>query len=138
MTSGSPLLAQPIATPSLSLSQGPPVNPFLSAENGSSTSTSSAEIPSLPGLATIYWGEPKTSVGPTEEPSTIEISASEPPRSLPASITNVGVQEITDAQTLRSIGYGVTLADAASYWKTHKPQAPRVYTNRDIDRLHGS
>jgi hypothetical protein len=43
-----------------------------------------------------------------------------------------------DTQTLREWGYGVTLGEIASFWKSHKPHTPRVYTNADVDRLHGS
>jgi hypothetical protein len=45
---------------------------------------------------------------------------------------------MTDAQSLRQRGYGVPLGDAAAFWKTHKPGAPRVYTNIDIQRLRRS
>jgi hypothetical protein len=34
-------------------------------------------------------------------------------------------------------GGGITLGEVAMFWKAHKSHAPRVYTNADIERLHG-
>jgi hypothetical protein len=82
-------------------------------------------------LMPIYYGVPRVNV--------VEISAPETsPKTFPASIANVGVTEMTDPTSLRQRGFGVTLPEAASYWKTNKRPASRVYTNRDIERLHGS
>jgi len=67
----------------------------------------------------------------------IEMTSEEPTLPLPASLINVGVGGTTDAQSLREHGYGVTLAESAQFWKTHKPRATHVYTNRDVQRLHG-
>lgn len=144
ITSDSPLFLRPIATPSLSFEA-----PISSA---AATSEAAAEAPvvSTPppiqsaGLTRIYWGEPKISeVGSSE----IEISSEEPARALPASIAtgsivtggivDVGVTAIVDVQSLREQGYGVTLGETASFWKTHAGHASRVYTNRDVERLHG-
>jgi hypothetical protein len=129
MTSGSPLLAQPIATPSLSFDSGlpsfqslPQIGPVV--ENQPFTANPEVQGPNL---FPIYYGYPMTSV--------VEITSAEPPRELPASITDVGVTGMTDPQSLRVRGYGVTLGENATFWKTHKPQAPRVYTNADIQRL---
>jgi len=49
----------------------------------------------------------------------------------------VGVEQTTDAQELRGRGLGVTVGEAASFWKKHKVAAAHLYTNRDIERLHG-
>ena len=62
----------------------------------------------------------------------------EPPRELPISIVDPGVAGMTTARSLNESGYGVPLGDTASYWKTHKAHAPRVYTNADVERLPGS
>jgi hypothetical protein len=35
-------------------------------------------------------------------------------------------------------GGGITLGEVAMFWKVHKSHAPRVYTNADVERLHGS
>jgi hypothetical protein len=128
MTSGSPLFARPIATPSLSLGESGP-------NSASGTQTAAVAItPVFQGqadLMPIYYGVPRVNV--------VEISAPETsPKTFPASIANVGVTEMTDPTSLRQRGFGVTLPEAASYWKTNKRPASRVYTNRDIERLHGS
>jgi hypothetical protein len=146
MNYGSPMFLQPIATPTLSLSAPPasasvPASEPVAAPGTSALETPSAELPVRPNFARIYWGGPKateaaSSETASETASVVEISGTAP-TNLPASIVNVGVQETVDAQSLRERGYGVTVAEASSFWKTHKPRAPRVYTNRDIDRLHG-
>jgi hypothetical protein len=84
-------------------------------------------------LTRIYWGEPKIQ----EVAEEIEITSAESTHSLPASILDVGVMGMVDPQSLRELGYGTSLAEAAAFWKMHKPAASRVYTNRDIERLHG-
>ncbi len=133
VTSGSPLFARPLATPSLSLGEPLPGIPNL-PEIGPAVENQSyvvnPESPREPNLLPIYYGYPTISV--------VEITSAEPPRGLPASITDVGVTGMTDAQSLRVRGYGVAVGDVASFWKTHKPHAPRVYTNADIQRLHQS
>jgi hypothetical protein len=136
MTSGSPLLARPIATPSLSLSEAAPAS-AVSAEMNSATQTPTVLDQSQADLTRVYWGSREVSEVPGESSSTIEIVATGPSPTLPASIIEVGVEQTTDAQSLRGRGIGVTLAEAASLWKTHKTHAPRVFTNRDIERLHG-
>jgi hypothetical protein len=134
MTSGSPLFARPIATPSLSLGE----SRATTIGGTSETNAGNEAVATTPGLQgqsdllSIYYGVPQVSVIEISKPET---SA----RNLPASITNVGVMEATDMPSLRQRGFGVTLPEAASYWKTHKRSASRVYTNRDIERLqHGS
>jgi len=126
MTSGSPLLAQPIATPSLSFDSGlpsfqslPQIGPVV--ENQPFTANPEVQGPNL---FPVYYGYPMTSV--------VEITSAEPPRALPASITDVGVIGTTDAQSLRERGYGVPLGENATFWKTHRQRAPRVYTNADV------
>lgn len=148
MNYGSPMFMHSIATPGLSLSTPPPSLNTSAAEAVPSPETSSAPvaIQSPAPLSSIYWGEPATdeaaseAVGPAVDSAanSIEISGSEVPSNLPASIFNAGVEETVDAQALRPRGYGVTVGEAASFWKSHKPHAPRLYTNRDIERVHGS
>jgi len=139
MTSGSPLFAQPIATPSLSL--GEAASPTRTNEGASEhvaandeVLNSILELQRQMTLPSIYYGWPRVSV--------VEISFREPSKqylsSLPASIVESGVTETTDAQALRVRGYGVTLPEAAAYWKAHKVSAPRSYTNSDIERLRNS
>ena len=131
MISGSPLLAQPIATPSLSLGAplpGIPSLPQVGPVVENEAYVANPELRHQADLFPIYYGYPMASV--------VEISAAEPPRELPASITDVGVTGMTNLQSLRMRGYGAPLGDTAAFWKTHKPRAPRVYTNDDLQRLH--
>jgi len=133
VTSGSPLFARPLATPSLSLGEplpGIPNLPEIGPAVENQPYVPNPESPREPNLLPIYYGYPMISV--------VELTSAEPPRELPASITDVGVTGMTDAQSLRVRGYGVPVGDVASFWKTHKPHAPRVYTNADIQRLHQS
>lgn len=132
VTSGSPLFARPIATPSLSLNAPLPEIPSLpeigpAVEHQSYVANS--ELQHEADLFPVYYGYQPVSI--------VELTAVEP-RELPASITDVGVTGMTDAQSLRERGYGVPVGDTASFWKTHKPHAPRVYTNADVARLHPS
>ena len=137
MNYGSPLLARPIATPSLSLdspvvaSEMTPQDNVAAAEN-----EAVAPVPEfLPqaDLFPIYYGAPRVSF--------IEVSFREPGEKsavlnpLPISFVETGVVELTDTQSLRLRGYGVTLPEAAAYWKAHHVSPPRVYTNADTERL---
>jgi hypothetical protein len=139
MTSGSPLFARSISTPSTSLS-GPPLE--VGASNATAGLTAGAEdrdvsVPTsvtLPqvNFFSIYYGT--NQAAPT---SVIEISFSEGTSrtELPASILGAGVLQMTTAQALRLRGYGVTLAEAAAYDRAHAVHAKRIYTNADIERL---
>jgi hypothetical protein len=129
LTSGSPLLARPIATPSLSLEApfpGIPSLPQIGPAVENEAYVANPELRHQADLFPVYYGYPMTSV--------VEISSAEPPRELPASITDAGVTGMTDPQSLRMRGYGVPLGENATFWKTHKPHAPRVYTNADVQR----
>jgi hypothetical protein len=133
MASGSPIFAQPIATPSLSLEAPLPGIPSLPAigpavENESYTTN--PELRHQADLFPIYYGSPMI--------SDIEITSAQPASALPASILDVGVTGMTSAQSLRERGYGVPLGDTAAFWKAHKRRAARVYTNADVQRLHPS
>ena len=137
MNSGSPLFARPISTPSVSLS-GPPLEVGASDATGVLVAgavdqnvlpPSPAALPKI-DLFPIYYGGSPASV--------IEISLPAEPSSnpLPASIVDTGVSQVTTAHALRARGYGVTLAEGATYAKAQTRHATRVYTNADIDRLH--
>jgi hypothetical protein len=148
ITTDSTLFLRPIATPSLLLSA--PLTSISAVATETSPApetgtTSVTEAPSAPtssalpppvNLSRIFWGSPETGEQVGETSNRIEISGAATPSNLPASIVNAGVGELTDAQSLRARGFGVTVAEASAYWKTHKPHAPRVYTNRDIERFH--
>ncbi len=133
MTSGSALFARSIATPSLSLEAPLPEAPSLTEIApviGNQPFIANPELQHQADLFPIYYGY--------SMPSMIELTSAEPPREIPASIVDVGVTGLTDVQSLRFRGYGVTLAETASFWKAHKRSATRVYTNADVGRLHGS
>jgi hypothetical protein len=133
ITTDSPMFLHPIATPTLSLST-PTVGTSSETPGVPETPAASPALPTPPDLTRVYWGGPETK----ERTSDIEITSAGLSNSLPPSILDVGVTGITSAQSLRERGYGVPLGDAASYWKTHKPHASRVYTNADVQRLHRS
>ena len=151
MNFGSSTFLRSIATPTLSLSQSPFASAAAEAGNGVELSLTQATPQNPLDLLPIFYGNtalqpspaPSEPLAPGEPPvitensSVIEISGAPVPTNLPASIVNVGVQEVVDAPILRERGYGVTLAEASVYWKTHKPHATRVYTNRDVERWHG-
>lgn len=140
MTTGSPLFARPISTPSMSLA-GPPLevgasnasaNLTAGAEDQTQTLRAATDAPAV-DLLPIYYGVVPAGV--------IEISfagESEPTafRELPGSILETGAWQVTTAEALREQGYGVTLAEGAKYGKARAGRAPKVYTNADIDRLH--
>ena len=137
---GSPLFARPISTPTLSLAQmDAPLE--VGASNATANLVPGADNETFavlpqpfqpPNLLPIYYGVPETNV--------IEISfrENEEETELPASILGTGTVDTTTAQALRERGYGVTLGEAAAFSKSHIRKSRRVYTNQDIERLHGS
>ena len=138
MTFDAPMFARPIATPSLSFETTLP--------EAGTLAPAAAEVPTeqyqlisqilelqrQQYLPSVYWGEPLVSV---VEINFREATEEETSPALPASITESGVIAVTDAQSLRERGYGVTLPEAAQHWKSRKSATPRVYTNSDIERL---
>jgi len=131
MNYGSPLFAQPIATPSMSLEAPLPGIPSLpkvgpSVEN--EPFIANPELRRQADLFPVYYGYQPLSV--------VEISSAEPREEIPESITAAGVTGMTDAQSLRARGYGAPLGDTAAFWKYHKLHASRIFTNADIARLH--
>ena len=134
ITSGSSLFLRSISTPSLSLGQAPPASAAAEAEAGEGVQLSiSPAVQTPPDLYPIYYGP---SVAPPIH-SEIELSSGEVPRNLPPGFFDVGVTRMTDATSMREWGYSVSLGDDAKYWKTHKLHAVRVFTNQDVERLHG-
>lgn len=141
MNYGSPILAHSIATPSLSLDTSSldrsvvasgmtPQDNVAAAEN--EAVAAAPEFPPQADLFPIYYGAPRVSV--------IGLSFREPGEKsaslhLPRSFVESGVVELTDVQSLRLRGYGVTLPEAAAYWKARYVPQPRVYTNTDTERL---
>jgi hypothetical protein len=141
MNYGSPMFMRPIATPTLSLSETAPAavaapEASSSASSAGNSAESSAAVPQPSDLASVYWGS-RENEPPIESGAAIEVSGTIPPGHLPASILNVGVEETVDAQELRARGYGMSVSEASAFWKGHKPRAVRVFTNRDVEKLHG-
>jgi len=133
-----PTLLQPIATPSyepwvqsgIVSPQTGEAGPIMIAspqtgENAPVTITIPAYLPS------VYWGYPP--------PGEVEVAPEpvEAPRNLPEGYFDTGVTAIASSSWLRDRDYGMTLAQAARYWKEHKLHAAHVYTNQDIERLQG-
>ena len=132
MTLDNPLFARPIATPSLSLDGVQPAItslPEMEPVVGSEPTIVNAEATRAPDLMPIYYGYPM--------PSVVELSNSETPVELPEGMVNTGVVATVDAQSLRDRGYGVPLGDIAAFSRAHKTRANHVYTNADLERLHG-
>jgi hypothetical protein len=130
---GDATFLQPISTPTLSLDAPLPAVPSLLEVGPPVTEQPYVTNPDLrheANLFSIYYGYPMIPV--------VELTGAEPSQPLPASITSVGYTVMADSQTLRELGYGVTVGEAASYWKAHKPGVNHVYTNADIERLHRS
>jgi hypothetical protein len=133
LATGDATFSHPISTPIRSLDAPLPPIPSLPEVGPPVTDQPYVSNPDLrheANLYPIYYGYPMVSV--------VELTGAEPSQPLPASITGVGYTVIADPQTLRELGYGVTVGEAASYWKAHKPRVNHVYTNADIERLHRS
>ena len=143
LLTGSSLLAHSIATPTLSLDTPlPPVEPasFNIAEAATEVPFSTnPQLEHQADLIPIYYGADNHYGVST---ALVEISfpegAAESLTALPSSIVENGVTELVDAQALRIRGHGVTVAEAAAYWKTHKLPARRNFTNEDVNRLHAA
>jgi hypothetical protein len=119
-------MLRPIATPTLNLDAPLPTLPSLPEVGPEVTSQPYLSNPVLegqPDLFPIYYGYPPIPI--------VELVSTESTPELPPSITGV-LAQITDAQSLRERGYGVTVGEAAAYWRAHKSTATRVYTNADI------
>lgn len=128
MTSGSPLFAQTIATPSLSLEAPLPRIPSLPAVGpavSNQSYTSNPELAHQADLFPIYYGYPRIAA--------VALTSTDLPRALPANFIDVGVTGVADAQSLRERGYGVSLGEAAAFWRTYPSHASRVITNRDVE-----
>jgi hypothetical protein len=138
MNSVSPLFARPIATPSLSFDTPSLFTRPGTGEYGGSASSEQeplATVSELQGQADLfplYYGVPRVSV---INLSFRESRGGRPQSGLPAGFVEPGVVELTDVASLRLRGYGVTLPEAAAYWKGRHESLPHVYTNKDIEDL---
>ncbi len=137
MNNGSAIFARPIATPSLAFDSSTAA-PEMAAENNvtvsdNQTASAISDFPSQADLFPIYYGVSRVSVIELSSRQTGEQAASV---TLPAGFFERGSVEVTDMQSLHLRGYGVTLPEAAAYWKGRHVTTPRLYTNADTDRLH--
>ena len=135
MNYGSPFLFHSIATPSLDLN-APPASITAEGSSESQVVPAPANPQSPANLTRIYWGERATGEAAGES-SEIEATSPATSPALPHSFLDVGVAEITDAQSLAARGYGMTLAEASALAKAHRKLGSHVYTNEDLARLHG-
>lgn len=130
ITTPSTQFLQPIATPSMSPSQmSGTVSPQTGQAEPVTINVGSVPVPA--NLPAIYWGW--TSPGQTV---IIERVSPEVPSGFPPGFVDVGVSAIVTEEWLREQKYEISLAEAARYWRTHIVRARRLYTNRDIERLH--
>jgi hypothetical protein len=120
-----PTLLQPIATPSYEPWRSMGVVSPQTGEAGPVMITVPAYLPS------IYWGYPP----PAEGEVAPESEAAPAPRNLPPDYVDTGVSAVATPGWMRDRNYGMTLVQAARYWREHKLRATRVYTNRDIERV---
>jgi hypothetical protein len=132
---GSPLFARSLSTPTLTLT-GPPLD--VGASNatetlvaGASNQTALLQPHADVNLFPIFYGTPQDSI--IETPFPTEPSS----HPLPASVVDFGVWQFTTLSSLRERGHGMTVPEAAAQGKAKSRHATRVYTNADIDRLHG-
>jgi hypothetical protein len=128
ITTANAKFLRPIATPSMSLDAplpGIPPLPQIGPPVADQPYASDPLLANQPDLFPIYYGYPEVPL--------IELSGNAP-REVPASVNDTGYVAITSAQSLVERGFGVSVAEDALFWKTHKRVAARVYTNADIRR----
>jgi hypothetical protein len=126
ITNGNAKFLRPIATPSMSLDAplpGLPTLPQIGPTVTEQPYVSDAVLDHQSDLFPIYYGYPEVPV--------VELSGNAP-REVPASINDTGYVAMASVQSLVERGFGVSVAEDASFWKTHKRPAARVYTNADI------
>jgi hypothetical protein len=132
------LFAQSIATPSMAV-DGTYPSLQSGASNATLGNTAGAELSTLGlqpegdmvDLFTVYYGYPPLDlvIGGGEE--------AEAPVALGGGFRR-GSGRVTSIEELRRMGYGLTLGEAARYWKGHPQPAKRTYTNEDVQRISDS
>ena len=130
ITTSSSMFLQPIATPSLNLEASLPPLPSLPDTGPVVVDQSYTTNPALENQADlfpIYYGYPRV--------SEIELP-SQPLKSLPASISDTGSANVPNAMTLSVPNDDI--GEAASYWRAHKIETIRLYSNMDIEKLPAS
>jgi hypothetical protein len=136
---GSPLFARPISTPSLSLEtqMEEPMEHEATAEPPIESAVPPAEAqadqPPYIDFFTFYYALPIAGNAAQSMPESGLDRAVLPQGS--ESIFESGVSELLDAQAIRRLGSGASLAEEAARWKGRKIVPARTYTNEDIERL---
>ena len=131
-----------ISTPSVSLS-GPALEVGASNATGDLNAGAEAQTIAVPeavalpktDLSSIHYGVPTVNV--VEISLSAASGESRAGTEIPQSIFDIGVGRIIEAEDLRESDYGATLPEAAARGKEHVRRATRIYTNADIERLHG-
>ncbi len=136
-TQGSPLFARPISTPSLSLGtqMEEPTEHAATAEPHVElpippAKTQSGQPPQVDFFA-FYYGSP---LGENFGQAVPEPELEPVERQSSANIFETGVSQSLDAQAIRRLGYGPSLAEQAAQRKK-RDSAARRYTNEDVERL---
>lgn len=120
---------RPLATPTLNLDTPlPPIppSPKIGPVVENQPYISNPELANQADLFPIYYGYEMIPV--------IELVGSGPSE-IPENILDDGVTRMANPQSLREMGYGVSLGEHAAFWKESKASAPRVYTNSDVESL---
>ncbi len=129
---GSGSFSQSIATPSMAV-DGTYPSLQMGASNATLGNAAGADLSTIGmqpegdvvDLFTVYYGYP---------PLDLVAGQSEYPGE-PIVASRGGMRRVLTVDELRRMGYGVTLGEAARYWKTNASHAKRVYTNDDIQRI---
>jgi hypothetical protein len=131
MTNGSPLFAQPIATPTLSL---PAPAPEIGAADstaglaaGAADETVTPRPPAPFDFFPIFYGRKWV--------HEIRMEATPEDVEVPPSLLGESIAQATTAEAPGQLGYGLTLAQAANQGKAQAQHSRRVYTNDDVERL---
>jgi hypothetical protein len=153
-----PMFLHSIATPSISLSTNPAPSTAAEFSMPSELTSVASPIPAAtipaadqlnptsivpvqPNLSEVFWGVPKNpllspeATSSAEATSEIEVSSKPLPHPFPPNFVDTGVTAFVTATSLEHQGYGVSVGEVSSYFKSHKPSSVRTFTNADIERL---
>ncbi len=128
ITTSSPNLLRPLATPTLSLDTPLPPLPSLPEIAPPVAEVPYVSNPPLEGQADlfpIFYGYPRVNV--------VEIISPTHPLDLPVSIADVRTANVPSASVLDSFQTGI--GEAAANWRASRRASPRLYSNADIENL---
>jgi hypothetical protein len=128
ITTSSPNLLRPLATPTLSLDLPLPPLPTL-PEVGPAVEgvpyVSNSPVEGQGDLFPIFYGYPRLNV--------VEIISPGHSLNLPASVADTGTANVPSASVLD--GLQTSLGEAVANWKASRRIATRLYSNADVERL---